>query len=130
MDRSNAGEFGVRFLASCEAACDAEPRRLTEETLRYFADKPSFSVGQMSWYQRVRAQYGMFIKREFPTMLEECFQTPVEEAIYAEIIDKLRAEGAIRQAVPSGTAATLAINFVAPSLRSIVPRDSMDRNRV
>ena len=32
-------------------------------------------------------------------MLEECFQTPVEGAIYAEIIDRLRAEGAIRPAV-------------------------------
>ena len=53
----------------------------------------------MSWYQRARAQYGMFIKREFPTLLEECFQTPIEGAIYAEIIDRLRAEGAIRQAV-------------------------------
>ena len=41
----------------------------------------------------------MFIKREFPTVLEECFQTPIERAIYAEIIDRLRAEGAIRQAV-------------------------------
>jgi hypothetical protein len=38
-------------------------------------------------------------KREFPTVLEECFQTPIEGAIYAEIIDRLRAEGAIRPAV-------------------------------
>jgi hypothetical protein len=50
----------------------------------------------MSWYQRARQQYGMFIKREYPTTLEECFQAPVEGAIYAEHIDKLRAEGAIR----------------------------------
>jgi hypothetical protein len=81
------------------AYCDPEPQALSEETLRYFSDKPGFSLGQMSWYQRARAQYGMFIKREFPTVLEECFQTPIEGAIYAEIIDRLRAEGAIRQAV-------------------------------
>jgi hypothetical protein len=37
----------------------------------------------------------MFIKREYPTTLEECFQAPVEGSIYAEQIDKLRAEGAI-----------------------------------
>ena len=36
----------------------------------------------------------MFVKREFPTVLEECFQTPIEGAIYAEIIDRLRAAGA------------------------------------
>ena len=40
-----------------------------------------FSVGQMSWYQRARDQYGFFVKREYPTMIEECFQTPVEGAI-------------------------------------------------
>jgi len=81
------------------AYCDHEPQALFEETLRYFSDKPGFSLRQMSWYQRARAQYGMFIKREFPTLLEECFQTPIEGAIYAEIIDRLRAEGAIRPAV-------------------------------
>jgi transposase len=81
------------------AYCDPEPQALSEETLRYFSDKPGFSLGQMSWYQRARAQYGMLIKREFPTVLEECFQTPIEGAIYAEIIDRLRAEGAIRPAV-------------------------------
>ena len=81
------------------AYCDAEARPLTEETLRYFADKPGFSLGQMSWYQRAREQYGLFIKREFPTALEECFQTPIEGAIYAEIIDRLRACGAVRPAV-------------------------------
>jgi hypothetical protein len=81
------------------AYCDQEPRQLTEETLRYFSNKPGFSGGQMSWYQRAREQYGLFIKREFPTVLEECFQTPIEGAIYAEIIDRLRACGAIRPAV-------------------------------
>ena len=49
------------------AYCDTAPKVLTEETLRYFSDKPGLSLRQMSWYQRARAQYGMFIKREFPT---------------------------------------------------------------
>ena len=61
-----------------------------------FAATPDTIPGQKSWYQRKRAELGMFIKREYPTMLEECFQAPVEGAIYAEQIDKLRAEGAIR----------------------------------
>jgi phosphoenolpyruvate carboxykinase (GTP) len=30
---------------------------------------------------------GMFIKREFQTLLEECFMAPVEGAIYAEGLD-------------------------------------------
>lgn len=81
------------------AYCDAQPQTLTEETVRYFEDKPGFSHNQKSWYQRARAQCGRPIKGEFPTVLEERFQTPVEGVIYAEIIDRLRAEGAIRPAV-------------------------------
>jgi hypothetical protein len=75
--------------------CDAVPRPLSEETRRYFADKPEISLGHQSWYQRKRAEQGMFMLREYPTTIEECFQSPVEGAIYAETIDKLRASGAI-----------------------------------
>ena len=82
------------------AYCDALPRPIGEETARYFAGLPAsagkFSPGQQSWYQRKRAELGMFVLREFPSVMEECFQAPVEGAIYAELIDRLRAEGAIR----------------------------------
>ena len=74
---------------------DSEPQALTAETIRYFSDEPGFSLGQMSGYQRARTQFGMFVAREYPTTIAECFQTPVEGAIYAELIDRLRAEGAI-----------------------------------
>jgi hypothetical protein len=79
---------------------DAVPRPVGEETVRYFAGLPAsageISPGQMSWYQRKRAELGMFVLREFPTVMEECFQAPVEGAIYAAAIDKLRVEGAIK----------------------------------
>jgi hypothetical protein len=78
---------------------DSEPQALTAETIRYFSDKPGFSLGQMSSYQRARNQFGMFVAREYPTTIADCFQTPVEGAIYAELIDRLCAEGAIRPAV-------------------------------
>jgi hypothetical protein len=86
--------------------CDTEPRPLSEETRRYFADKPEISPGQMSWYQRKRAEQGMFMLREYPTVLEECFQSPVEGAIYAEQIDKLRAEGSIKPWLVDNSALT------------------------
>jgi hypothetical protein len=38
----------------------------------------------------------MFVKREFPTVMNECFEAPVEGAIYAAEIDRLRSEGSIR----------------------------------
>ena len=50
----------------------------------------------MSWYQRKRDELGAFILREYPSTLGECFQSPVEGAIYAELIDKLRGRGAIK----------------------------------
>jgi hypothetical protein len=78
---------------------DSEPQALTAGTIRYFSDKPGFSLGQMSGYQRARTHFGMFVAREYPTTIAECFQTPVEGAIYAELIDRLRAEGALRPAV-------------------------------
>ena len=86
--------------------CDAVPRPLREETQRYFADKPGFSPGQMSWYQRKRAEQGMFMLREYPTTIEECFQSPVEGAIYAAAIDKLRSEGAIKPWLVDNSALT------------------------
>jgi hypothetical protein len=72
---------------------DDVPRPLSEETRRYFADKQGISLGQQSWYQSKRIEQGMFVLREYPPTLEECFQAPVEGAIFAELIDKLRAEG-------------------------------------
>ena len=79
---------------------DAVPRPVGEETARYFAGLPAsagaFSPSQMSWYQRKRAELGMFVLREFPTVMEECFQAPIEGPIYAAAIDKLRVEGAIK----------------------------------
>ena len=37
-------------------------------------------------------------------VLEECFQTPIDGAVYAELIDRLRAEGAVRPAVVDNSA--------------------------
>lgn len=51
--------------------------------------------GQRLWYDRQQRQLGLFIFREFPSVIEECFKSPVEGAIYADIIDALRARGAI-----------------------------------
>ena len=42
--------------------------------------------------------------REFPTTMDECFKSPIEGALYAECIDKLRATGAIQPSAVDGTA--------------------------
>ena len=103
--------------------CDEVPRPLGEETRRYFeglsaAAEISVTPGQVSWYQRKRGELGTFIKREFPTVLEECFMAPVEGAIYAEAIDKLRAEGAIKPWIVDNSALThTAWDLGSPSIR-------------
>jgi hypothetical protein len=48
----------------------------------------------------------MFMLREYPTTIEECFQSPVEGAIYAAAIDKLRSEGAIKPWLVDNSALT------------------------
>ncbi len=55
----------------------------------------TFTPQQRLWYDRQQRQLGLFIFREFPTTLDECFKSPVEGAIYAGELDKLRASGAI-----------------------------------
>jgi hypothetical protein len=55
----------------------------------------TFTPQQRLWYDRQSRDLGMFIFREFPTTVEECFKSPVEGAIYAPELDKLRAAGAI-----------------------------------
>jgi hypothetical protein len=55
----------------------------------------TFSPQQRLWYDRQSRDLGLFIFREFPTTLDECFKSPVEGAIYAAELDKLRASGAI-----------------------------------
>jgi nucleoid-associated protein YgaU len=99
-EQKHADDWRVVFFPWQDdpAYCDAEPQILKEETVRYFANKPGFSDGQKSWYQKAQDQFGLFMLREFPTVLEECFQTPIEGAIYADLIDRLRTQGAIRPA--------------------------------
>ncbi len=70
------------------------------EVAKYLAEKEAeigvkFSDRQKVWYARRRRELGMFIWREFPTTIEECFRAPIEGAIYADLIDQLRAKGAI-----------------------------------
>jgi hypothetical protein len=45
----------------------------------------------------VRKRYAPPFLRK--SLVEECFQTPVEGAIYADLVDRLRAQGAIRPSV-------------------------------
>ena len=74
---------------------------IAPDVAAYLAEKEAetghrFTDGQRCWYARRRRTLGLFIFREFPTTIDECFKSPIEGAIYADLLDKLRAQGAIR----------------------------------
>lgn len=52
-----------------------------------------FTGGQRLWYYKVAWTMGLLRFQEYPSMLSECFRAPIEGAIYAELLDKLRAGG-------------------------------------
>jgi hypothetical protein len=84
-------------------------RTIDTETTKYLTELQQsigqpLSEGQRVWYARRRQELGVFIWREFPSLLEECFRAPIDGAIYADIMDKLRAQGAIRPSPVDGMA--------------------------
>lgn len=63
-----------------------------------------FTPGQRLWYYKKAWKLGLFRFQEYPSMLSECFRAPIEGAIYAELLDKARAEGRIGAAVADPSA--------------------------
>jgi hypothetical protein len=50
---------------------------------------------QMRWWAAKRRQQGVFMARENPTFLDECWSAPVQGAVYAAAVDRARTEGRI-----------------------------------
>ena len=79
---------------------DGNVALIEPEVAKYLREKEealgiTLTDRQKIWYARRRRELGMFIWREFPTTIEECFRAPIEGAIYADLIDQLRAKGVI-----------------------------------
>lgn len=55
-----------------------------------------FDDGQRVWYADKRAELGLFVLREYPTVLRECWMAPVDGAIYAEAYAEALADGRVR----------------------------------
>jgi hypothetical protein len=53
------------------------------------------SEAQRRWWAAERRAQGMFMLRENPTFLDECWAAPVQGAVYAEAVERARAEGRI-----------------------------------
>ena len=60
-----------------------------------FEAETKLSWPQRLWYYKVAWAKGLFRFQEYPSTLAEAFRSPIEGAIYAEYIDRLRTQGAI-----------------------------------
>jgi hypothetical protein len=71
------------------AYLDEMEKTISEALGRHF----SFTVGQRVWYDATERRLGLLVKREYPTVLSECWEAPVEGAIYADAVATALAEG-------------------------------------
>lgn len=107
-ERRTANDWKVFFFPWwTDPTYTEEGGGIEPEVQRYLAEKEEelgrrFTEGQKCWYARRRRTLGVFMYREFPTTMEECFRAPIEGAIYADLIDRLRGEGALRQEAVDG----------------------------
>lgn len=65
-------------------------------------DGIALSDEQKRWWAQERRTQGIFMMRENPTFLDECWRAPIEGAIYAPAIDRARTEGRICQMPVAG----------------------------
>ena len=71
-------------------------RKKTNEYLDYIESKieKKLSLEQRIWYQ-VTSEKTANMKYEYPSILSECWEQPVEGAIYAHLINEARSEGRV-----------------------------------
>jgi hypothetical protein len=76
---------------------------LDAEAERYFMkiaprlerDGITLDEAQRKWWAKERRAQGIFMPRENPTFLDECWAAPIQGSVYAEAIERARAEGRI-----------------------------------
>lgn len=83
--------------SQCELFDGVPISKEIEEYFRGLEEKlgRKFRPEQKRWYAVTSKEQGIFMKREYPSTLDEAFSAPVEGAIYADILDALRVQGAI-----------------------------------
>jgi hypothetical protein len=88
------------FVDPRNVAPDAMMDEAAEKYFAKIADRLqregiTLSEAQRRWWAKERRAQGIFMARENPTFLDECWSAPVQGAVYAEAIERARAEGRI-----------------------------------
>ena len=63
-----------------------------------------FTPDQKRWYAAAKVEQGIFVKREYPSTLEEAMTAPVEGAIYGDLMTRAREEGRVKPYLVDGSA--------------------------
>lgn len=76
------------------------PSLIRPETWTYFKLLEAelgikFDHEQMLWYQIQHRRYGIFVKGEYPSTIHECWEAPIEGAIWAEAMDECKRAGRV-----------------------------------
>lgn len=97
-------DWSVSFCPWWKDPRNVSNAELDADSFAYFlkADvrlKHEFNIvltdGQKRWWAQESRTQGIFMKRENPTFLDECWEAPVKGVIWAEAIAKARNEGRI-----------------------------------
>ncbi len=81
---------------SSTAVMDREAEEYFEKIApRLERDRIELREEQRRWWAAERRAQGMFMLRENPTFLDECWAAPVAGAVYAAALERARAEGRI-----------------------------------
>ncbi len=78
------------------AVIDDVARRYFEKNAQRFQEMGvKLTEGQVRWWAQEKRTLGLFMSRENPSFLDECWTTPVPGSIYAEAIERARSEGRV-----------------------------------
>ncbi|EIQ00872.1 hypothetical protein OpiT1DRAFT_05429 [Opitutaceae bacterium TAV1] len=88
------------WMDNPEYSLDGDMSRVTAATHKYLNEIEALTgvkltPGQRLWYQVTAEEQGIFMFREYPSVIEECWSSPVKGAIYADLISRIRAAGQI-----------------------------------
>lgn len=96
-------DFRFRFFAWFEDdrnVLDGDLAWLPREMVAYLDEleaalRIKLTPGQRLWYWKTSLEQGIFMRREYPSTVDEAFAAPVEGAIYGKIMSQLRSAGHI-----------------------------------
>ena len=98
LSKNEAAQGRILFLPwHGDAACAKKTGGIPAETEAYFRELSertgkTFTDDQKRWYAATSLEQGLFMRREYPSTLDEAFSAPVEGSIYGELLARARAE--------------------------------------